>query len=215
MINTGIYAIVHETSARRYVGQAAVSFTHRHGAHHRALKNNRHHSPKLQHLYNKHGKTALKFVVLERIDIRGKTKAAVRLLMRKREQHHMDKTPKELLLNCSPSATSTLGLKFTGKAIATIQKRYNLKWRADNLAHLSKLNATLAADPKWRAKMKDVWAKTRRRTNDPKERAKMGAIMRKLWADPKLRTKFHSPKWRVNNLAHLARLNAKNKKALS
>ena len=98
-IETGIYAIVHKASGKRYVGQAARTFALRRRSHAHQLRNGKHHSRYLQRAYNKYGADAFKWVVLERIDLSGKSGNAKIELLRKREQHWMDKTPPGLLLN--------------------------------------------------------------------------------------------------------------------
>ena len=59
-MNTGIYAIENTVNGKMYIG-STVSFDRREREHFSALRNGKHHSPKLQNSYNKHGGEVFSF----------------------------------------------------------------------------------------------------------------------------------------------------------
>jgi group I intron endonuclease len=64
MNHSGIYKIQSLINPKRiYIG-SAINFTNRRSTHLNHLKNNKHHSQKLQRHYNKYGKDDLKFSLL-------------------------------------------------------------------------------------------------------------------------------------------------------
>lgn len=65
MKQTGVYAIVHVASGKRYVGSSGRSFSIRFRDHHRALRKGRHHSGYLQQAWDKHGESAFEFRIEE------------------------------------------------------------------------------------------------------------------------------------------------------
>ena len=77
--DSGIYKIKNNNNGKFYIGSAS-NFLNRYKQHLSALKNNRHYNNILQHSYNKHGKEAYSFIILEvttgrtkeeRLDIEG------------------------------------------------------------------------------------------------------------------------------------------------
>ena len=62
---TGVYAIRHIASGKRYVGSAAVSFRRRWATHLACLRRGTHHSCHLQSAWSKHGEAAFSFDVVE------------------------------------------------------------------------------------------------------------------------------------------------------
>jgi group I intron endonuclease len=89
---------------RIYVGSAKQTKS-RWCLHLADLKKNRHHSSKLQNHYNKYGKEDLVFVVIE---------PCFPEFLLVREQYYIDTL--KPFFNCSPTACSTLGLKWSAKA---------------------------------------------------------------------------------------------------
>lgn len=65
---SGIYAIVHRETGRRYIGSSKL-IERRWVDHVKCLRKNKHHSPYLQHAWNKYGAEAFDFVVLELCDV--------------------------------------------------------------------------------------------------------------------------------------------------
>lgn len=64
MLLTGVYAIIHLTSGKRYVGSASISFFRRHSEHRRDLRARRHHSVLLQRAWDKYGADSFEFRIL-------------------------------------------------------------------------------------------------------------------------------------------------------
>lgn len=58
---SGVYEVLNTASNKRYIG-SAVDFSKRWNQHRHALRNGQHHSPKLQHAWNKYGEEAFKFL---------------------------------------------------------------------------------------------------------------------------------------------------------
>ena len=118
LAESGIYAITHPASGRRYVGSAARGFKRRFAEHRAGLKKGNHHSPHLQNAWNKYGPEAFEWVVLELVK-------GDRAAFLAREQFHIDSTPQALRFNCAQTAGSLLGWKHSEasrKKISTSQK---------------------------------------------------------------------------------------------
>lgn len=62
---TGVYAIVHKESGKRYIGSAALSFKDRWAVHKSKLRKGTHHSIHLQNAWNKYTEFAFDFIILE------------------------------------------------------------------------------------------------------------------------------------------------------
>ena len=62
---TGIYIIENIKNGKSYIGSTRASFSKRFKEHLKLLRKEKHHSIKLQNAWNKHGKDAFKFRVLE------------------------------------------------------------------------------------------------------------------------------------------------------
>jgi group I intron endonuclease len=97
----GIYIIKNTKNGKAYIG-SSVSLRVRVNIHKRELRNNRHHSSKLQRAWNKHGELSFIFELLELV--------ADKETLLSREQHWIDllDTHKKGY-NCCPIAGSALG----------------------------------------------------------------------------------------------------------
>jgi len=100
-----IYKIVNTINGKFYIG-STVNFENRKYLHTHKLRQNKHHSPVLQNSWNKYGKGAFEFEIIERV------KRKDRLI--EREQFWMDKLLPTF--NCSPTAESPLGMKHTAQS---------------------------------------------------------------------------------------------------
>lgn len=103
MKHSGIYIIININTHRVYVG-STVRIDLRKNAHIHLLRSNRHHSPKLQNSWNKHGEVSFRWICVERCEV---TDLVVR------EQHwinHFDSFKRGY--NCAPIAGNMLGFKF-------------------------------------------------------------------------------------------------------
>jgi len=102
----GIYKIVNSVTGKCYVG-SAVKLSIRERAHFQDLENQTHKNKKLQASYNKHGKKAFTFVVIQ---------FCARELLIEREQYWMDKLQAVVKgYNLNPTAGSPLGRKFPNR----------------------------------------------------------------------------------------------------
>lgn len=103
---SGIYAIRNKINGKSYVGSSG-NFRMRWKEHRRRLRERRHHSPALQHAWNKYGEDSFDWVILELCE-------RERAVLIAREQHWMD----DLKsfgggYNVVPFANSCLGFKHT------------------------------------------------------------------------------------------------------
>lgn len=131
----GIYSIMHEESGLLYIG-SAVSIADRLKLHLVALRAGKHHSSRMQRIFNKYGEACLRSDILEFVD----DKAA----LIKREQTWIDFF--KPALNTAKIAGSQLGAKRTAEtrarmSAAKLGTRLNLtleQRQARSLVHLGK-----------------------------------------------------------------------------
>lgn len=90
----GIYMIVHTKSGKTYVG-SSKNVLKRMSQHIVSLFNNKHHSYKLQNLFNQHGLGSFTFVMLQQCEIEDLFTV---------EQHHIDSIPTRRRLNVNKKA---------------------------------------------------------------------------------------------------------------
>ena len=89
---SGIYKIVNKTNGKYYVGSSS-NFSRRWDDHKYKLRRNKHHSPHLQHAWNKHGEDNFEFVIVD------STIPYADLI--KEEQKYLDKLNKDTCYNAS------------------------------------------------------------------------------------------------------------------
>jgi|694.fasta_scaffold00217_44 hypothetical protein len=94
----GIYKITNSINNKIYIG-SSVDIKARKYLHLSMLKNNKHHSPILQRVYNKYGKNSLKFEIIE---------LCKEINLLEREQYYIDTLKPEY--NCCQIAGRTNGL---------------------------------------------------------------------------------------------------------
>jgi group I intron endonuclease len=114
---SGIYAIVHVASGRRYVG-SAVSIEDRWSDHRCKLALRRHENAYLTAAWHKYGADAFEFVILEPV-------LFLEFLV-EREQHWMDRyrvADRRYGFNIAPKAGSSLGVKHTEEQRAALSAR--------------------------------------------------------------------------------------------
>ena len=121
----GVYAIVNVKNGKMYIG-SACRFANRWWLHRRDLRANKHHSPKLQHAWNKYGEDAFEFVIVHVVDDR------------------------RLLLSAEQLYLDTLRPDYNICLIAG--SRYGLKNSAD---HKERIKTALNA-PTMKAKMSEI-----------------------------------------------------------
>jgi group I intron endonuclease len=107
---TGIYQIIHITSGKFYIG-SALNIYHRVKKHISELNLNRHHSRKLQGVWNKYGGDAFALNVIEYCS---------EDILIDREQHYLDLLKPKL--NISKKAGSIKGYKHSEESKAKISK---------------------------------------------------------------------------------------------
>ena len=104
MIKTGIYKITNIVNGKMYIG-SAVNIDNRRRIHKYRLRLNKHHSPKLQNSYNKHGLNNFKFETIEEC-------SKENLIVK--EQYYIDLYDAvNKGYNCNPVAGSNLGRKWS------------------------------------------------------------------------------------------------------
>lgn len=106
-----IYKIENVKNGKIYIG-SAVNHDQRRWVHLCVLRKGKHHSPILQNSWNKYGKNAFLFSVLEEVSNKKD--------LIKREQYWIDKLNPEF--NCCPIAGSPLGRKYSAQAIENFRK---------------------------------------------------------------------------------------------
>lgn len=133
-MNTGIYAIQHVESGKRYIG-SAVNFTERWGSHRHHLRRGTHHSRHLQSAWNKYGEAAFAFTKLL-------VCAKEHLLMyEQRCIDGYDSFNRKFGYNAAPTAGSCLGMKHTEATKAKLRERNTGRVAsAETRAKLSKVH---------------------------------------------------------------------------
>jgi group I intron endonuclease len=101
-MNTGVYQILNKVNGYLYIGSSALSFNKRFASHRHALSKNKHYNRKLQNSYNKYGKDAFEFSILQYCPPE---------LCIKKEQWFIDVA--KTYFNISPIAGNVLGIKHT------------------------------------------------------------------------------------------------------
>lgn len=131
-MNTGIYCIEHKESGKKYVGSAS-SFLGRFCGHRNLLSRGTHHSPHLQHAWNKYGEDAFEF---KKLLVCSKEN----LLMY--EQLCIDgykACDQAFGYNVEPTASSSLGRRDSAETRA--KKSAAIKGRAKTTDHRAALSA--------------------------------------------------------------------------
>ena len=132
----GVYEIVNLVNGKRYIGSAAY-FGPRWSQHKRELRLNTHHTPHLQHSWNKYGESEFSFRVLE----------IVPEPTRQRLIDCENKWFKELgyHYNVCPVAGSTLGVKHSATARRNMKNAWKGYWRSHPEAFARREAARMAA----------------------------------------------------------------------
>lgn len=138
-VKSGVYELRNTVTGHCYIG-SSVNMQNRKNDHFYHLRTQTHHSPSLQNAYNKYGKDAFEFLVLEEVP-------DVSQLIQ-REQHWIDtKHPK---YNWNPTAGSRLGSKQPEQAKAKL-RAYNGTPEAKERARRSlAIGWTLPSDQKYK-----------------------------------------------------------------
>lgn len=97
---SGVYCIENKINGKKYIGSSQDVYKRR-NRHFSELKNRKHKNIKLQNSYNKHGKGAFQFYVLEFVEVKD--------LLIDREQYYINKEKPRYNINMI--ANSSLGVK--------------------------------------------------------------------------------------------------------
>lgn len=112
--NTGVYKITNMVNGKIYVGSAAVSFGSRFAAHLTALRDGKHHNQHLQRAYEKYGRRAFKFFILQRCP------PELCLAVEQTWINKLNTTDRTIGYNIAPTAGSMLGYRHTDETKARI-----------------------------------------------------------------------------------------------
>lgn len=114
MIKSGIYKIKNKTNNKVYIG-SAYDFQNRWRRHEKSLKENNHHSSKLQRAWNKHGESNFVFEVVEYVEDKS--------IILEREQFWLDELKAvKNGYNVCPTAGSPAGVPYTEERRKKISK---------------------------------------------------------------------------------------------
>ncbi|MEH1957658.1 NUMOD3 domain-containing DNA-binding protein [Nostoc sp.] len=114
---TGIYAIINLDTGKRYIGSTGKNFSHRWSGHISSLRNNKHHSPRLQNAWNKYGEDKFEFKILEVVP---KEEWVDNKYLMDIEQMYLDTYQPEY--NICPTAGSNLGRVWSEEYRKTMSK---------------------------------------------------------------------------------------------
>lgn len=185
-VEWGIYAWVHVSTDRTYVGQTGPTegFRNRRNRHLRKLRRGTHPSRHLQNAWNKYGEFEFIWVVLE-----DTTDGDVDLLT-PREQFWMDNTDSEF--NTRPAAGSMRGYKFTPEQRAYQSEMGKKTWPKGSFSdeHRAKISESKRGQkhtPETIARLSEL---KRGIIPIPESLAKRSKTMRSVWESPEYREKM-------------------------
>lgn len=112
----GIYEIVNKVNGKRYVG-SSVDIEARWRIHRHHLRTGKHHSIALQRAWDKYGEASFDFKIIEKCS---------RDSLIAREQYYLDSGYD---YNCSPTASSTLGVKRSDSTKEKCRNAIKEKWK--------------------------------------------------------------------------------------
>ena len=176
-MKSGIYKITCTANGRFYVG-SAVDLAKRKRDHFSYLKRGTHGNQHLQNAYNKYGRKAFKFAVLEHV-------ADVEALI-DREQHYIDTLEPEF--NICKVAGSQLGVKRTEEVRAKMSKAVKRLWQDETRReNRSKISKQLWQDETYREVVSKA---SRERWQDETYREKISKAIKEQWQDEAHREKI-------------------------
>lgn len=193
-IDFGVYAIRNTVNGKAYVGSAAMSLQRRKWTHWSKLKHNVHHNKHLQAAWNKYGKGAFEFVVLERCE---------RELCVEREQWWIDEKRAadcRFGYNGRPTASSNLGKKVSAETKAKMSASAKLACARPEVKERKRQAVMRPGEREKRVeRAKELWSDpahreraaegARKRFAKPEEREKVSEANRKRFANAEARAK--------------------------
>ena len=182
-MKSGIYKITCTANGRIYVG-SAVDLERRKHDHFKRLKRGTHSNQRLQNAYNKYGRKAFTFDVLEHV-------ADVEVLI-EREQHYIDTLEPEF--NICRVAGSPLGVKHTEETCAKMRKAARERWQDETYREkISKAMKEQWQDEAHREVVSKAIRKAAKvRWQDDEYRAKMSEAAKVRWQDDEYREKMQT-----------------------
>ena len=147
-MQTGIYEIVNTVNGKRYVG-SSVDIKKRWQAHILELRKGTHHAQHLQRSFNKYGEDKFILVIIRYCD---KDELIAY------EQEELDSG---FDYNSSPTAQSTLGLKFSDEARERVRQNRLQRMRDDPEGYSALMSSISKGKPKseeWKEKASKRWA---------------------------------------------------------
>jgi group I intron endonuclease len=183
---TGAYCWLNTINGKRYVGGAYKSLKARRIAHTQALERGDHFNRHLQSAWNKYGKDAFKFIVLE---ICKRDKETITKCEQKWIDYYNSANDK-YGYNICPNATTAMGRKYTEE-----QKAKNGAKLPSSRAKLRAANLGKKHSDKTKLKMKisnkGKREKLRGKPLTDEWRANLSAAAKKQFSDPKARRQMH------------------------
>lgn len=149
-MEAGVYLISNNVNGKCYVG-STIHLSRRRLEHFSSLANNKHPNAHLQNAYNKYGKDAFEFEVLEVIEINDGIKEA----LLKREQFWIDNLKPEY--NILPVAGSSLGYRHTEETKRKISETTKgVKKSKEHAEHIRESQTGKVLTEEHKAKLSDA-----------------------------------------------------------
>lgn len=161
-----IYAITHTESGRRYIG-STVNVSERWIRHRSHLKHNKHHCNYFQNAWNKYGKDAFTFSIVDTLPTNGRKERALL------ELKHIAET------DCYNSRIAATDLQNFENSQATREKI------------TAGLTKAISENPEFAARLKSRGDTMAAEIRTPEGRKRAGDATRKRWQDPEERKKLY------------------------
>jgi group I intron endonuclease len=191
---SGIYAIVHIASGKRYVG-SAVNMRDRRSGHLKRLGDGRHHSIYIQRAWNKSGPDAFSINVLELCE---------RDALIAREQFHIDQGAD---YNIARVAGSQLGYQFTEEQRAKLSASH--KGQTPSAANRAAVSAACTGRVYSKETLAKMSAGQKGHIVSEECREKLRAVSKALWMNPEFRAKNSAARTGIPQTAeHSAKISA-------
>jgi group I intron endonuclease len=185
---SGIYAITHLLSGRRYVG-SAVRLVGRFKDHLYMLRKGNHHCRYLQNAWNKYGSGAFRFSVLERCSESD---------LIEREQYWIDSTPSGTLFNHALVAGSVLGIKRSEETKRKLsESRRGMKFTDSHRAAISAALIGRTGKRHTPESLTLISERAKEASADPEERRRRAERARRQHATGQLKPPTQTPKSRI------------------
>jgi group I intron endonuclease len=173
-LDTGVYGIRNKINLKIYIGSSAGPFKLRLGVHKSALRGGCHYNDHLQAAWNKYGETSFEFIIIER---------CIPQECVAKEQYWIDtynSVNPEKGYNLSPTAGSTLGMKFSEEGKANCRERNRKRYsdplyRKKHAAIVTKALVKTMATVDWK---ENLIKGVEKRNKDPDWRMKQARMLK-------------------------------------